>query len=195
MKNIKVDKFIETVLKGQEIPGDLNQWIIEEECCAELLEEMECQLLEPEEIPDLISHSYLNENDRNNPDIMANVAAIDEVFKFITFVAKSINGNLVGYWHGPENVPIIDAPIVRYDTEGQFSLLSGKNITEALIGDYVFDEDDEFIEFRNAFKQCGIQMESSNFDELHEPKPLTSPDSLHNDIYNKNRKKAGLTKI
>ncbi len=185
-------KIIKTVLNNQEAPADLYQ-LLNSDGCSDVLEEMECQLIKPEELPDLISHSYLNDDDRKDPDIMANVAAIDDVFKLITFVVQKDDGEIVGYWHGPEHLSLLEAPIVQYDTEGQFDILLGKTLTEAMLGVYVFDEDDEFLELREEFKQCGIEIQASNYDELHKPNPSTSPDSLHNILYNKYREKAGLS--
>jgi hypothetical protein len=139
--------------------------------------------------------SYLNDDDRADPDIMSNISATDEVFKYITFVAQNDNGDLIGYWHGPEGISITLAPIVKYDTEGQFELLQGKSLTEAMLGDYVFDNDDEFTELRDWFSRCGIEIAASCWDNLDTPDPATKPDELHDTLYNKYRVAAGLEPI
>jgi hypothetical protein len=65
---------------------------------------------------------------------MANVTAINEVLATITFIAESDDGDMIGYWHGPERTPIDAAPIVKLDTEGQFDLMRGRALSEAMLG-------------------------------------------------------------
>ena len=169
-------------LKTMNLPEDIAILVNNFDCCQELLEEIECRFFEEGEDVDLFSHSYLNEDDRKNEDIMANVSAINDVFKYISFVVEATNGDLAGYWHGPENIDINTSPIIIYDTEGQFNLLNGANLTEALVGNYLFDDDDEFLEFKEHFKKCGINI-ASKWSELPEPCPETKPSELHVKLY------------
>jgi len=169
------------------LPIDLQMLIENYDCCEELLEEMECRFFETDEVHNLISHSYLSDGDKKSKETMANVSAIDEVFKFITFVMEAIDGNLVGYWHGPEGADVTKSPIVMYTTEGQFRILPGSNIVEALVGDYIFDEDDEFLEFQDQFKECGIDI-VSKWDDLVEIELKTDPSKLHEELYSTNLK-------
>ena len=110
--------------------------------------------------------------------------AITEVSKLASFAVKAINGDLVGYWHGPESIDIKNAPIVKYDTEGQFSILRGSNLMEANVAEIVFDDEDEFLEFQVQFQRCGIKIGAS-WGNLIEQQPKTSPDELHKKIYYK----------
>ena len=174
--------FTKEELIKKEIPKDLQQLINNYECCEDLLEEMECRFFEEGEIPELISHSYLDEEDKKNKNIMATVSASNELIKHISFVVEAIDGNLVGYWHGSENTDLKNSSIVKYDTEGQFSILPGGNLVESLVGDYLFDEDEEFLEFQNKFKDCGIEI-VSKWDDLVEPKLNTDPKELFDKLY------------
>src|SRR5689334_4494197 len=56
--------------------------------------------------------SYLTESDRDNPDIMANVRAIADVCRLVTFIAAHEDGEYYGYWRGPSMRPVADAPLV-----------------------------------------------------------------------------------
>lgn len=203
MHDNEIARFRAEVLKQKTCPNDLLQLlqlqlarVENDEEYADPLEAMACRLLEPGATPCLLDFSYLNDNDRTNPDTMANVAATDRVFAYITFVAENNNGDVLGYWHGPENTPIEAAPIVKYDTEGQFYLLSGANLAEALLDDYVaFDDAAQFNELRDWFAACGIQIRPTCWDELQHPTPSTEPDDLHHKFYNEERIKAGLEPI
>lgn len=190
---IKRDAFIKTILKGREAPADLSK-LLNEEQCSDLLAEIDCQLIDPDQVPDLISHSYLNDHDRKNPDIMTNVSAINDVFRYITFVVRKGDGEVVGYWHGPEQIPLPDARIVQYDTEGRFNMLPGNTLSEALIGDFVFN-DDEFRNICQKFQLCGIEIRVSSINDLDDPDPTTKPNELHDALYNQYRVKAGLEPI
>jgi hypothetical protein len=202
MNNSRFDHFSHKVLKGQAAPDDLRKLfemqsvrIVDDGEYSDPLEAIQHYLLNPEEELDLLTHSYLNDSDRANPDIMANVSAIDSVFKHITFVAKNDNSDLLGYWHGPENTPIELSPIVKYDTEGQFSLLLGKHLCEAMLGDHVFDDDEEFTRLREWFSQSEIVIAASNWDDLDFPEVKTKPNELHHALYNEYRIASGLTQV
>jgi len=175
--------FTKEELKRMDLPKDLEALIENFEQCEPILEEMQSRFFEQGEDINLISHSYLNEDDKKNQDIMNNVSAINNVFQYISFVMETINGDIVGYWHSPNNTDIKNAPIVLYDTEGQFNILNGSNLTEALVGNYLFEEDDEFLEFQNRFKTCGIDI-VEKWDDLIEPVIEVMPSELHERLYN-----------
>jgi hypothetical protein len=202
MSSQAFEKFIAQVLKGQPAPDDLQKLFLmqavrvaNDDEYSDPLESIHAYLIAPEEELDLLTHSYLNDADKANPDIMANVKAIDKVFEHITFVAKTDDSDLIGYWHGPESTPIQLAPIVKYDTEGQFSLLLGKQLTEALLGEHVFDDDEEFTRLRDWFSTFGIDISASCWDDLDYPDVKTKPDELHHNLYNQHRVAVGLPPV
>jgi hypothetical protein len=158
--------FQRDILKGQAAPQDLQALLdvaleAGEGEADPLREALNHALLRPGRDYPLLSGSYLNDADRKNPDIMANVAAIDDVLAMITFVAESEDGDMVGYWHGPERTPIAAAPIVQYDTEGQFSLMQGRTLSEAMLGRYTYGDDERFADGRAWLAGCGIATEAA----------------------------------
>jgi hypothetical protein len=202
MGNAAFEHFATDILKGQPAPDDLQKLFLmqaarvaNDDDYSDPLESIHAYLIMPGEELGLLTHSYLNDDDKANHDIMANVRAIDIVFTYITFVVKTDDSDLIGYWHGPENTPIESAPIVKYDTEGQFSLLLGTHLTEALLGEHVFDDDEEFARLREWFLQNGIIIAASNWDDLDFPEAKTKPDELHRSLYNQNRVAIGLQPV
>jgi hypothetical protein len=202
MDNATFEQFVTDVLKGQSAPEDLQKLfmmqaarVANDDDYSDPLESIHAYLVTPGEELDLLTHSYLNDEDKANPDIMANVMAIDKVFTYITFVAKTDDSDLIGYWHGPENTPIESAPIVKYDTEGQFSLLLGKQLTEALLGEHVSDDDEEFTRLRDWFSTSAINITAASWDDLDYPDVKTKPNELHRSLYNQNRLAAGLQPV
>jgi hypothetical protein len=147
---------------------------------------------EPNDLPD---HSYLTARDMADQDIMANVSAIREVCQCAAFVAVNRDGNAFGYWFGPENCPIERAPIVRFDTEGQFMLMNGGTLTEALVGDYAFDDDEEFTRLKAWLAKFSVQIAPTRWDELPERSSISNPGTMHMELYNKRRAHLGLPPI
>lgn len=90
------------------------------------------RLLEPGQTHPLLSHDYLTDADRANPAVMANVEAMKATSALCCFVFVTDDGELLGYWRGPDRLEPDKAPIVRLDTEGQYDLLPGRTILQAL---------------------------------------------------------------
>ncbi|KAF0812677.1 hypothetical protein IGB42_02969 [Andreprevotia sp. IGB-42] len=199
MTNDTLAAFQQSIFKNQPIPADVQTLfalqsarVPNDDEYADAFEAIQCRLIGPDDAIALLDHSYLSEEELANPDIAANVAATKEVFALITFVVQNDNSDVIGYWHGPEGTPIGQAAIVKYDSEGQFSLLQGTTLTEALLGDYVFDDDEEFTSLRDWFAEDGITITASNWDDLASPEPASTPDDLHETLYNQHRTAAGL---
>lgn len=199
MPPTKIRLFQQDILKGQAAPQDL-QALLDVAARAgdgadPLREALSFSLLSPGRDYPLLSGSYLNERDRQNQDTMVNVAAINEILAMITFVAESEDGDMIGYWHGPEHTPIDAAPIVKYDTEGQFGLMQGRTLSEAMLGNYTFGDDERFSDGRAWLKARGIAMDPANWRGLSTPSAATQPETLHRTLYNEKRIAAGLKPI
>jgi hypothetical protein len=160
-----------------------------------LREALDHSLLVPGRDYPLLTNSYLNDADRQNPDIMANAAAINEVIDLITFVAESNDGDMIGYWHGPERTPIDSVPIVKFDTEGQFDLMQGRTLSEAILGHYTYGDNERFAAGRDWLASRGIAVDATNWHELSSPVAATRPDKPHSTLYNEKRVAAGLKPV
>jgi len=107
------------------------------------------------------------------------VTAYRKMFEHIAFVGKREDGELVGYWLGPENRAASDSPIVELDTEGQFQLL-GRNLAEYLLAS-AFSED-AFVELRRVLTDLGLAVEAETQADLFD-----SIDGLKGEFGNPNR--------
>lgn len=159
------------------------------------LDFIDARLLGADEIPDLLDHSYLRPKDLQNPDIAANVEAIKKVCEYTAFVAEDTAGDLYGYWFGPEQLPIELAPVVRYDTEGCFRLVTGQTLAEALLGYSVFGDADEFTRLRDWFAKCGVVIRPDRWEDATSLSSPTDPDDMHSRFYNEGRVARGLRPI
>jgi hypothetical protein len=116
------------------------------------------------------------ETDGVSPQI---VTAYQKMFAHIAFVGKRDDGELVGYWLGPENRSPSDSPIVELDTEGQFDL-QGRNLAEYLLA--CADSDDDFTNLRRILVDLGFVITAKTQTEL-----LETFDALQSDFGNPNR--------
>jgi hypothetical protein len=114
---------------------------------------------------------------------------LDEMGEHAAFVARDDDDRIIGYWFGPENVGIDAAPILRLDTEGQFALLEGGTLSEALLGSHVFDDAERFTQLKEEFAKAGIAISAGSWDELAYPHPPTDPAEFHERHYEENQVK------
>lgn len=165
-------------------------------------DELELSAILPDEKEALLDelvfgHSYLSETELADPDIQANISAIEQVGRMITFVAKDGDGNVYGYWHGQSNRPIEHAPIVQYDTEGQFYIMPGASLTEAFCASYCFEDDDLFDDFKQAFAELDVPFVCNSWQAVYAGETAfeDDPADLHSAIYNRERIKRGLPPV
>jgi hypothetical protein len=128
---------------------------------------------------------------RADPDILANIAAIEDVFALSTFVVELDDQDLLGYWHGPEGTPIDKAPILSLDTEGQFEIATGRALTEAIVA-FGLWRDSDFARTRDWCAQRGIVVAARTLSELKYGAIRCHPREIHLDAYNRHRIAAGL---
>ena len=206
MAQLTVEDISTHLLRGQGVPSDLKS-LIEIRASRDKggitlpidpLSATGFDLIVPGHLPALLGHSYLNEHDRADPDIMANIRAFDEVFALSAFVAVGDDNEVVGYWQGPDHVPLDQAPFVILDTEGQFSLLPGATITEAMVIYSLqirFDEAElqrRFEEMCESFRAVGIDMAIRDLSTVKVHPTRVGPAEIHSGAYTKFRTEAGL---
>ena len=105
----------------------------------------------------LLDHDYLNETDRENPDIMANVKAMQDTAEKLKFVAQSEDDFLLGYWQERPETPLAACSLFWLDSEGQYSIAEGKSLAETLAYRALVDGDEELCGVvTQTFEQLGI---------------------------------------
>jgi hypothetical protein len=144
----------------------------------------EIEFIDPERGHHLLDNS-VRDSDRANPDIMANVAAVDEVLRHAVFVASDDN-HLYGYWLHPDESTEPPA-IVCYSSEAQFSIVGG-SLVEVWFGPDAFDDE----EFARLFVDAGGAITARSLGEFAKPAVVTSPADLHLRLYRAGRAKRDL---
>ena len=164
-------------LNGEPIPSDLAKLLNHRDAWMELTE---FELNWDEDWAPWLDTSYLNEADRANPDIMANVRAIADVCKLIAFVASNDESEYLGYWRGPDSCAIANSPLVILDNEGQFSS-AGPTFAEACLSRLT--DEDRFQETREWLGSIGIKVAAETLDDLLSGFVDSGADRLHRELY------------
>ena len=138
------------------------------------------RLLADDERPAALDTGYLTAEDLANPDIAANVRAIAETAALITWVAEDEDeGHAFGYWRGPHGLPLAEAPVVSLDNEGQFQLLRGTTLSEALSDEYGQWADDGYPGLVALCRGRGVTISADDPDDLPESAVSPTPAEHH----------------
>jgi hypothetical protein len=142
----------------------------------------EVHVLAPGEVHALQDQGYL---DQNNPGQVANGRAIAEVLGHMAVVVDGFNGDLFGYWLHPDEQETDHPAIVKLDTEGQFDVLDGATLVEAMVFDWLgYEEDDEYFARIVAFcERHGLPFAARSREELAKPQLAVDPALMHDRLY------------
>lgn len=89
-------------------------------------------LLWPGQTYPLLDHNYLNDRDRADPHIMANIAAMNDTADKLRFVLQADRGDLLGYWQSRDADPLSECVLFWLDTEGQYRVAEGSTLAQTL---------------------------------------------------------------
>jgi hypothetical protein len=129
--------------------------------------------------------SPLSEAQRGDPDLVANLQAIEEVCRFIAFVAAAENGQFFGYWRGPKQRRVANSSLVVFDQEGAFHLCASSCFAEAVLEREYGGK--RFSKLRAWFRALGIPIGWENPSQLTCPFEKSPPKELHKALYERYR--------
>ena len=156
----------------------------------DVLEEIEFELVDDPQWPEPSDTSYLNDADRANPDIMANVEVMTETNSLIAWFGRDLEG-FVGLWRGSASLPLELAPVVRLDSEGQYSL-----IATTVPGYIAASVDDEsFSDTRAALIAAGFEVLASREEIWAALEGIIGPNAFRHELYNQGRARRGLVPV
>ncbi|GAA4473023.1 hypothetical protein GCM10023170_093580 [Phytohabitans houttuyneae] len=198
-----VDQLLASIaerLRGRPVPDDLRRLAaIQAERPADAgrsrdpLLHTRTVIFEPGESHALLDHSYLTDNDRADPDIMANIAAIDTVLLHAAWIGTLADGDVVGYWLHPDE-PVGEPPlVVTFSTEGEFDIRPGESLVEAVIYHYAGYEDDRFASVADLYEAHGLPITARRADDLLYRRAVVNPGVLHSKRYEQECAARGLS--
>jgi hypothetical protein len=156
----------------------------------DVLDQLEFELVDDPQWSEPSDTSYLNGADRADPDIMANVEAMTATNRLIAWLGRDLEG-FVGLWRGPDSLPLERAPVVRLDSEGQYSLVA------ATVPDYiaVSVEEDSFSDTRTALIAAGFDVLASREKIWAALDGVIDPNTFRHELYNQGRARRSLEPV
>jgi hypothetical protein len=150
------------------------------------------RILGPGEQSSVLSEDYLSDADRADPELMAAVAAGDEVLRHGAWVAEIDGDKVIGYWLHPDE-PADQPPVVlTFDTEASFDIRPGYTLVDALIYNIAGHDDDYFAEVATAFAACGLPVTTNRARDLRCRAVVVGPAALFDRIHDAERVARGL---
>ncbi|MEU3399912.1 hypothetical protein ACFY9C_22715 [Streptomyces filamentosus] len=188
------EEFSRERLGGFPVPEDVRilaaaQWAGQGHC----LERFGITLLEPGARHPLTDTDYLSEEDRADPEIMANCAAAEQMTQYLKAVAQDEDGNFYGYWlHPRQRLDTQPPPVIKVDTEWTYWPLGGRTLSEACLYDITFEDDELFVELAAELAQLRIAVPARSRNDLEVPSADPSPEDVHEQLCRAQRQKLGL---
>lgn len=150
------------------------------------------RILGPEEQSSVLSDDYLNDADRADPELMASVAAGDEVLRHGAWVAEIDGDKVIGYWLHPDEPADQPPVVVTYDTEASFDLRPGHTLIDAVAYNIAGHDDDYFADVAAAFAACGLPVSTNQARDLRCRAVVVAPTALFDRIHDAEREARGL---
>jgi hypothetical protein len=168
-------------LGGRTVPDDLRkllqaQWQDAASGKADRLRTAGVTFLD-QQMPAAVAAISTGHDDLGSAARIAAAQAMGDMLRCCGFVAEDAAGDGIGYWFGPDAVPIDQAALVQFDRRGSFVVLPGQSISEAVV--YVAARGDEevFATLRDALRQYGLDIQASTLRDLR-PRACASDPQL-----------------
>ena len=175
----EIQDFSRNRLRGQPLPADLAILLANRDA---LNERVGLEMSADPNWEPWSDTSYLSGEELANPDIPANIKAMTEVCKYISFVAATDESEYYGYWRGGDDRVIADSPVVCLDNEGQFELCCGRTFADAILSRNTYDDDD-FADFKSWLTSLGVDVGYDSLDSMPVPVDESTSDELHEQLY------------
>lgn len=181
----RVEAFLGDRLRGWAVPADLRRLVelqLDGKLAGAAVQPFaEIRVLSPGERHSLEEPTEPLADDPYAEETRANGRAIAAVLAHVAVVVSGFNGDLWGYWLHPDEPAQVGPLLVKLDTEGQFSIVSGKSLVEAMIFDWAGEDDAS--ESTEYCDEHGIPLVARSADDLVHLQAAVDPAVLHEKLY------------
>jgi hypothetical protein len=138
--------------------------------------------LEDNRMPGLVEAVCLGREDLEPVARLARAQAMVDMIRYSGFVAEDGDGAAIGYWFGPDRIPIEAAPLMRFDTDGHFSVLRGNGIAEAILVVASRGSNLSFIRLRQDLNENGFNIAAQTIQDVRQPECLVTPQATYRQL-------------
>ena len=131
-----------------------------------LLKDAGVTFLDRGRMPGLIAAICTGRDDLEGAARLAYAQAMADMVRYSGFVAEDAAGDAIGYWFSPDHIPIETAPLLRFDTDGNFSILPGNGIAEAILVVASGDNNLTFSKLRDYLNEQGLNITARTIQDV-----------------------------
>jgi hypothetical protein len=158
-------------LGGRTIPGDLRKLLNLQSHdaankSANRFNDAGVTFLDSDRLPALIDAECTGRDDLEGTVRLAYAQAMADMVRYSGFVAEDADGNAIGYWFSPDPIPIETAPLLRFDTDGNFSILPGNGIAESILVIASRDNNLTFSKLRDCLNEQGLNITARTIQDV-----------------------------
>ncbi len=174
-------------LGGRATPDDLRrllslQWDDAASGRAKCLSRLGVTFLKCDQLPTVIDAECRGRDDLEGIARLARAQAMADMVRYSGFVAEDADGNAIGYWFGPAQVQIEAAPVMSFDKAGNFSILRGNGVAEAILALASHGNDQVFCELRECLNQQGLAITARSTNDLVQSKCTVLPQPTYEQL-------------
>jgi hypothetical protein len=174
-------------LGGRSVPDDLgklleSQWQDVASGSSNRLKNAGVEFIDGDRMPRLIAAECVGRDDLEGAMRLARAQAMGDMLRYSGFVAEDTAGDAIGYWFGPDRIPIGLAPLMRFDSNSNFSILCGNGIAEAILVIASQGDNQTFSELRVYFCELGISIAPRTIQEVQRRECAFLPQSAYEQL-------------
>jgi hypothetical protein len=174
-------------LGGRTVPDDLckllnSQWRDAATGRRNRLKDAGVTFIDVDRMPRLIVAVCAGRDDLQGATRLAYAQAMGDMIRYSGFVAEDDAGDAIGYWFSPDRLPIETAPLLRFGTDGNFSILCGNCIAEALLVIASRGNNLTFSELRNYFNEQGITIAARTIEDVKRRECSLLPQATYREL-------------
>jgi hypothetical protein len=127
-------------------------------------------------LPELIVAACAGRDHLGGATRLAYAQATSDMVRCSAFVAEDdTTGDAIGYWFGPDRIPIEIAPLLRFDTDFNFSIVLGNNIAEAILVVASRGDQQSFCDLREYLNELGLDIAARSIQDIQPRKCAIPP--------------------
>jgi|HubBroStandDraft_6_1064221.scaffolds.fasta_scaffold726260_1 hypothetical protein len=174
-------------LGGRTVPDDLrkllnSQWRDAASGRSNRLKSAGVTFIDGNRMPTLIVAICAGRADVEAARRLAYAQAMGDMIRYSGFVAEEAAGDAIGYWFSPDHIPIEAAPLLRFDTHGNFSILRGNGIAEAILVIASRGNNLTFSELRDYLNEQGINVTAQTIQDVQERECSLLPQATYEEL-------------
>jgi hypothetical protein len=174
-------------LGGRTVPNDLRR-LLELQAhdaasgSANVLKDAGVTFLLGDRLPALVEAECRGRDDLGGIARLAQSQAMADMARESGFVAEDEDGAAIGYWFGPEQLPIESAPLMRFDRNGSFSVVPGNGIAEAVLVIGSHGSDETFAALRDELNRQGFAIAARSIGDVGPRKCAVGPQAIYEQL-------------